>query len=112
MRRIIAYKHYFQEFMERLTEEQRKKIKRALLLFETEDKIPYHYIKFIKDGLYEFRVTLGNNEFRMFFIYDGNTLVVLFNCFTKKTQKTPKREIDLALKLKEEYRHEKEINDL
>lgn len=48
----------------------------------------------------------------MFFIYDGNTLVVLFNCFTKKTQKTPKREIDLALKLKEEYRHEKEINDL
>ncbi len=60
MRRIIAYKHYFQEFMERLTEEQRKKIKRALLLFETEDKIPYHYIKFIRDGLYEFRVTLGN----------------------------------------------------
>ena len=46
--------------MERLTEEQRKKVKRALLLFETEDKIPYHYIKFIRDGLYEFRVTLGN----------------------------------------------------
>ena len=60
MRRIIAYKHYFQEFMGKLTEEQRKKVKRALLLFETEDKIPYHYIKFIRDGLYEFRVTLGN----------------------------------------------------
>ena len=83
---------------------------RALLLFETEDKIPHHYIKFphhyikfIRDGIYEFRVNYGNNEFRLFFTYDGDTIVILFNCFKKKTQKTPKSEIDKAIKLKNEY---------
>lgn len=45
----------------------------------------------------------GNNEFRIFFIYDGDTVVVLFNAFKKKTQKTPDKEIKKAIKLKEEY---------
>jgi phage-related protein len=107
MKRIIAYRHYFREFMEKLSENERGKIKRALLLFETEDKIPHHYIKYIRDGVYEFRVTYGNKEFRLFFIYDGDTIVVLFNCYTKKTQKAPKHEIEKAIRLKEEYRNER-----
>ena len=81
MKKIIAYKGYYAEFMAKLSEQERKKILRALLLFETEDKIPHHYIKFIRDGIYEFRV----------------------NYFKKKTQKTPKSEIDKAVKLKNEY---------
>jgi phage-related protein len=93
--------------MSKLTEQERGKIKRALLLFETEDKVPRHYISYIRDGLYEFRVTYGNKEFRLFFIYDGDTIVVIFNCYTKKTQKAPKREIEKAIKLKEEYKNEK-----
>ena len=76
---------------------------RALDLLVTEDKIPHHYIKFIRDGVYEFRSNYGNTEFRVFFIYDGNTIVVLFNAFKKKTQKTPDNEIEKALKLKNEY---------
>ena len=56
MKRIIAYKGYYAEFMAKLSEQERKKILRALLLFETEDKIPHHYIRFIMDGIYEFRV--------------------------------------------------------
>ncbi|MBO7565932.1 MAG: type II toxin-antitoxin system RelE/ParE family toxin [Bacteroidales bacterium] len=107
-RKIIAYKNYYSDFMSKLAEQERKKIQRALLLFETEDKIPYHYIKYIRDGVYEFRVTHINNEFRLFFIYDGDTIVVLFNCFKKKTQKTPKSEIDKAVKLKEEYYESKQ----
>ena len=103
MKKIIAYKGYYAEFMTKLSEQERKKILRALLLFETEDKIPHHYIKFIRDGIYEFRVNYGNNEFRLFFTYDGDTIVILFNCFKKKTQKTPKSEIDKAVKLKNEY---------
>ncbi len=105
MKRIVAYKNYFREFMERLSGQERGKIKRALLLFETEDKIPRHYIKYVRDGVYEFRVTYGNKEFRLFFIYDGDTIVVLFNCYTKKTEKAPKREIEKAIKLKEEYKN-------
>ena len=52
MKKIIAYKGYYVEFMAKLSEQERKKIQRALLLFETEDKIPHHYIKFIRDGIY------------------------------------------------------------
>ena len=81
---------------------------RALLLFETEDKIPHHYIKYIRDGIYEFRVNYGHNEFRIFFIYDGDTVVVLFNCFRKKTHKTPDSEIEKAVRLKKEYYEQKE----
>ncbi len=101
MKKIIAYKRYYSDFMAKLSQPERIKIMRALLLFETEDKIPHHYIKYIRDGIYEFRVNYGSNEFRIFFIYDGDTVVVLFNCFKKKTQKTPDSEIK---KLFEFYR--------
>ena len=98
MKRIVAYKNYYRDFMLKLTENERTKIKRALLLFETEDKISRHYISYIRDGLFEFRVTGGNKEFRMFYIYDGDKMVILFNCFIKKSTKTPKKEIDKGLK--------------
>ena len=107
MRKIKAYKNYYSDFMAGLSQQEQDKIRRALLLFETEDRIPHHYISYIRDGVFEFRVTFGKKEFRLFFIYDGDTIVMLFNCFTKKTQKTPKHEIDKAIKLKEEYRNEK-----
>lgn len=112
MKRIIAYKKYYQEFMKELSDSERLKIMRSLLLFETEDKIPRHYISYIRNGLYEFRVTFGNKEFRMFFIYDGENIVVLFNCYTKKSQKTPKKEINKAIKLMEEYYNEKKRGNI
>lgn len=103
MKKIIAYKRYFSDFISTLSQEERGKIKRALDLFKVEDRMPRHYIKFIRDGLYEFRVSYGNNEFRIFFIYDGEVIVVLFNAFRKQTQKTPDSEIRKAIRLKEEY---------
>lgn len=110
MKRIIAYKNYYADFMSKLSETERKKVQRALLLLETDDKIPFHYIKYIRDGVYELRINCGNNEYRIFFIYDGKTIVVLFNCFKKKTQKTPKNEIDKAIILKNEYYETKQRN--
>ena len=112
MKRIIAYKKYYQEFMKDLSDSERLKIMRSLLLFETEDKIPRHYISYIRNGLYEFRVTYGNKEFRLFFIYDGENIVVLFNCYTKKSQKAPKKEINKAIKLMEEYYDEKKRDNI
>ena len=112
MKRIIAYKKYYQEFMKELSDSERLKIMRSLLLFETEDKIPRHYISYIRNGLYEFRVTYGNKEFRLFFIYDGENIVVLFNCYTKKSQKAPKKEINKAIKLMEEYYDEKKRDNI
>ena len=103
MRKIIAYKNYFSDFIKKLSTDEISKIRRALDLFKVEDRMPRHFIKFIRDGIYEFRVTYGNNEFRIFFIYDGDIVVVLFNAFKKKTQRTPDNEIKKAIKLKEEY---------
>ncbi|MCX6164997.1 MAG: type II toxin-antitoxin system RelE/ParE family toxin, partial [Ignavibacteriae bacterium] len=54
-------------------------------------------------GLYEIRVEVGNNIYRIFSFFDKGNLVVLGNAFQKKTQKTPKQEIELAEKLKTEY---------
>lgn len=55
--------------------------RRALLLFSDTEKIPSHFIKYIEDDIFEFRVNYSNNEFRIFFIYDGEniTLRTLFD---------------------------------
>ena len=103
VRKIIAYKSYFSDFMQALSKPEADKVLRALDLLRTEERLPRHYIKYVREGLYEFRVSHGNNEFRLFFIYDGDTIVVLFNCFKKKTQRTPHREIEKALRLRKEY---------
>lgn len=102
-RKIVAYKTYYSDFMASLDEKERLKIRKALLLFSDNEKNPFHYISFVEDGIYEFRVTYGKKEFRIFFIYDGDTLVILFNAFLKKTQKAPRSEIEKAKKLKKEY---------
>ena len=88
MRKIIAYKNYFSDFIKKLSADETNKIRRALDLFKVEDSMPRHFIKFIRDGVYEFRVNYGNNEFRIFFIYDGDTVVVLFNAFKKNAENT------------------------
>ena len=103
MRKIITFKNYFIDFLQKLSSQEKEKFLRSLDLLVTGDKIPHHNIKYIRDGVYEFRSNYGNVEFRVFFIYDGNTIVVLFNAFKKKTQKTPDSEIKKAIKLKEEY---------
>lgn len=103
MKRILAYKDYYVKFMKGLPERDRQKIKRSLLLMETEDRIPRHYIKYIRDGVYEFRVTSYGNEYRLFYIYDGDTIVILLNGYMKKSQKALSKEIEKALRLKKEY---------
>ncbi len=60
------------------------------------------------DGLYEIRVSSGNNIFRIFCFFDEGQLVILLNGFQKKTQKTPKPEIERAKKLKKQYYEDKQ----
>lgn len=103
MKKIVAYKHYFADFIATLSKAEADKIRYVLDLLKLEYRVPRHYIKFIRDGVYELRVNHKNNEFRIFFIYDGETIVVLFNAFRKKTQKTPDNEIRKASRLKREY---------
>jgi len=67
--------------------------------------VPEDYLKHLEgtDGLYEIRVQQGSDIFRIFCFFDEGKLVVLANGFQKKTQKTPKIEIEKALKIKHEY---------
>ena len=108
IRRIQAYGTHYGEFMKSLSESERLKVQRALLLFSNNERIPAHYIKYIRDGVYEFRVTHGNNEFRIFFCYDGDALVILLNGIRKKTQTLKNSDIEKAIKLKMEYYESKQ----
>lgn len=62
------------------------------------------------EGLFELRVEYESNIYRVFFIFDEGNIVVLFNGFQKKKQKTPKVEIEKALRIKNEYYAEKQNN--
>ncbi len=108
-RNIIFYKNYFSEFFITQTDKVKNKIIWTFELIEEIPRVPETYLKHIEntDGLYEIRVQSGKNIYRIFCFFDKGKLIVLANAFYKKTQKTPKKEIKKALKIKEEYYNEK-----
>ena len=71
------------------------------------ERVPAKFLKYIEEGIYEVRVEVGSNIFRVFCFFDDGQLVVLINGFQKKTQKTPNNEILAAKKIKKEYFDEK-----
>ena len=93
----------FNTFFAELDKGTQDKVLYVLMLLRTQDRLPTKFIKAIRDGLFEVRIEYNSNIYRIFFVFDGNKIVVLFNGFQKKTQKTPTNEIKKALKLKEEY---------
>lgn len=102
-RRILTYGGYFERLIESLSYKEQQKVKYGLLLLKTLDKIPTKFVKYIRGGIYELRTEYNGNIFRVFFIFDEGNIVVLFNGFQKKTQKTPEKEIELAIRIKERY---------
>lgn len=110
-RKIITYGGYFEAFIETLSKKELRKLDYIVSLLETEDRLPSKFIKFLRDGLYELRMEYGGNIYRVFFIFDNGAIVVLFNGFQKKTQKTPQAEIEKALKIKEAYYEDKQSSN-
>ena len=108
MRKIRTYGGYFEAFMSTLTEKEQEKVQYGLLLLKTQIRLPIKFVRFIRDGLYELRTEYNGNIYRVFFIFDDGAIVVLFNGFQKKSQKTPKNEIEKALKIREEYYGDKQ----
>ena len=109
VRTIIFYKNYFNDFFIKVRDKVKGKILWTFDLIEEIERIPETYLKHIEntDGLFEIRVQSGNDIFRIFCFFDDGKLVVLANGFQKKTQKTPQKEIDKAIKIKLEYEREK-----
>jgi len=109
IREVIAYKHYFEEFLLKQPRKVQDKIYKVIEIIETYERVPSSYLKAItgSKGLYEARIKLASNIWRVFCFFDKGKLVILLNGFTKKTQKTPTKEINKAIKLMESYFNEK-----
>jgi len=109
VRKVIAYKNYFEDFLKKQPVKVQNKIFKIIEAIETLERIPENYLKLIAgtNGLYEARISLASNIWRVFCFFDKGRLVILLNGFTKKTQKTPKREIEKALRLMSDYFNEK-----
>ncbi len=110
IRDIFYYENHYLDFFNKQKPEVKKKFNWTLQLIATIDRVPEKYFKHLTgtSGLYEVRVEVGTDIFRVFCFFNKGQLIVLVNGFQKKTQKTPKAEIELAEKLKKQYFNEKE----
>jgi len=105
IRTIIAYKDYFVDFYKTQEDKVQEKIEYVLDLVRFEKQVPKKFFKALEntDGIYEVRVITTFKSIRILCFFDRGNLIILVNCFVKKTQKTPGKEIKLAEKLKKEY---------
>ena len=104
-RTIIFYQNYFIDFYKELNPKVKEKVKYVLELIKQVERVPEKFLAPMTgyEGLFEIRIEYQSNIFRIFCCFDHGQLIVLFNDFQKKSQKTPKIEIERAMKLKTEY---------
>ncbi len=109
-RTVIFYKDYFEKFFLKQRKKVKDKIVWTIELIEDLEIVPERYLKHIEStiGLYEMRVRVSRDSIRIFCFFDRERLVILINGFQKKTQKTPGREIQKAIKIMEEYKDERQ----
>jgi phage-related protein len=102
---IVPFKDYFKDFKRTLSKDVLMKIYQVFIYIMSEDIIPVKFLKKIEGvkDLYEIRIEHNGNIYRIFCCFDEGNLVILFNAFQKKTQKTPTSEIERAIRIKEEY---------
>ena len=105
VRQVVAYANYFKEFKKTLKKETLQKMYQIFIYIMTQEQVPVKFLKAITGvaGLYEIRVEEGGNIYRIFCCMDEGRLVILFNGFQKKTQKTPPGEIEHAKRIMNEY---------
>lgn len=104
-RKIIFYGNYFIEFYQKKDLKVKSKIQYVFELIREVERVPEKFLKHLAgtNGLYEVRVEYQSNIYRIFCCFDEGNVVVLFNGFQKKTQKTPQNEIEKAEQLMKEY---------
>jgi len=109
IRDIYYYKGYYLDFFETLKPDVKRKFNWTLKLIATIDRVPVKYFKHLEGttGLFEVRVEVGSDIYRIFSFFDEGRLIILLNGFQKKSQRTPKNKIELAEKIKKQYFDEK-----
>lgn len=105
LRQVVVYANYFKDFKKTLSREALRKIYQVFIYIMTLEQVPEKFLKTIAGvrGLFEIRVEEGGNIYRIFCCMDEGNLVILFNGFQKKTQKTPSGEIERAKRIMDEY---------
>lgn len=105
VREVVEFENHFSEFLKKQPIKVQNKIYKIIEAIETLERVPANYLKALvgTNGLYEARIQLGSDIWRVFCFFDKGKLVILLNGFTKKTQKTPKKEIEKALQLMRKY---------
>ena len=105
VRQVVAYANYFKDFKKTLSKETLQKMYQIFIYIMTQEQVPVKFLKAITGvaRLYEIRVEEGRNIYRIFCCMDEGRLVILFNGFQKKTQKTPQGEIERAKRIMNEY---------
>ena len=105
IRNAIVYQNHFWNFYNEQKKEVQDKIDWVIGLVRSLQIIPVKFFKYIKgtDGLFEMRVKVESNIFRIFCCFDKGNLVILLNGFQKKSDKTPRNEIEKAEKLMKQY---------
>lgn len=111
MRIIEVYRDYFWEFYDEQKDSVKEKIDYALNILITVQRVPEKFFKHLDDGIYEIRVKVASDIFRVFCFFDEGKLVILLNGFQKKSQKTPKNELDKAKRLRKGYYEDKLSKD-
>jgi phage-related protein len=108
-RKVIAYRDNFGNFHKNLDIKIQEKIEYVLDLVRFERQVPKKFYKVLEntDGIWEIRIITTFKSIRILCFQDKGDLVVLTNCFVKKTQKTPQKEIKMAERLKNDYLKEK-----
>jgi phage-related protein len=118
MREIIFYRTPsgncpVEDFLDSLSAKQAQKVIWVLKLVTELESIPTKYLKKLvnTDNIWEIRIKLDNNIYRLLGFFQDNNLIILTNGFTKKTQKTPIQEIKLAETRKQDYLQRRKINE-
>jgi len=110
IRTTYVYGDFFWDFYNSQTKQVQDKIDWVIGLVRTLRIVPEKYFKHLEgtDGLYEIRIKIGSDIYRIFCFFDKGQLVILVNGFQKKTDKTPRQEIERAERLKKQYHADKE----
>ena len=109
MRSTFVYGTDFWDFYYAQRTEVQEKIDWVIGLVRTLKMVPQKFFKHLEgtEGLFEIRTKLGSDIFRILCFFDEGNLIILLNGFQKKTEKTPKNEIEKATRLKQSYYEEK-----
>jgi phage-related protein len=107
-RELFFFKNYFKDFYNKQRPKIKKRIIWTLKVIKEVDRISEVYFKHLEgsEGIYEIRVQVGSDIFRIFSFFDKNNLIIIGHGFQKKSQKILQGQLEMAEKIRKDYYYE------